>query len=957
MFSFLISLSLAEPIDFRVFSFYDLDADCNEIDARNGQCIELVEFTEYEKLDVSGRRGHSLSYFSLWEDLSFSYEEGFLAESLGEKTLPEIEKQWSAQRVDKKMYSVPNTEFWYNDMSKIEDWFSPIKVSPKEASSNLVFFHGRFADNLGFRNEPFPYHVMFADRENSGPFFEQHYPFVPKLMQEISDSPLYRYKTPFLIKPADKKQIIFSKKDIVIRKGGSLDEILEASQKKAEEEFLFLKDSISTLIVRYAASEYTENHIQILASLTLMSRPPDINRTEETQSGLKINVSAKGQADAPISVRNRFFQSHDGFALSLSHIPSNVVTKWIAHLEQFHRPDASQVQHILKNARVEVHEEFLQDLVAMDYREVWLKSALLPNKDYLTERKKLNVMYLQWLLIQYKSSNGKKLQTVKIVYDHFTEVLYNSLSKSAGTAQTPLDISERTAKIWEKVLAFHGSSTARLEQSTNRISPVSVCTKETQDLEKAFSEPVVQPITIRMILSGPKGLKTSNDVLMWNLKNIDFTMMDHPSYNQPQFSIVAELPGKQALYQVQWTVWSGWHVLWQLRPTEIDGFELQAKTAAICEDLYLTTPDLVPTLLRASLLDDDFYPTTPISKLTFLKHMDQAEQSTTTKSTSLDHIKQIMISKVSQLSEQNNLLAFVTEIDRFSHSGIGASGQDSPYNRFSYEGFWQHGWVQRFSKEEKPMMVAPHKKALQASPSTTWQPKWETEATNDWFTYLGLGTNIVPEYEIAALSDKASCTQEGLCLDNQFALGLETIQWFHAITPPPIPLIVPIPKGRVGWDVLFEANGNFYGLPWSSPNTYRAHITTGVGIRWMNYPTFISLWSSGANIWGIEQIGKQANTTRTQFGARLLTDIQIFPEKTPEQGSLPSAGGEVWMGISRGDRKKPYQPQTYLTPYIRGFIQPTSTELQYYYVFGVRFSYRFAGKPETVIAVKEAIPE
>jgi hypothetical protein len=236
-------------------------------------------------------------------------------------------------------------------------------------------------------------------------------------------------------------------------------------------------------------------------------------------------------------------------------------------------------------------------------------------------------------------------------------------------------------------------------------------------------------------------------------------------------------------------------------------------------------------------------------------------------------------------------------------------------------------------------------------------PIWKTKATNDWFVHLGLGTQSINEYDIEGLTDKTNCTQEELCLQNQISLGFETVQWINAITPPPLPLLLPIPKGRIGWDVLFEAAGGFYGVPWSSPNTYDAHITTGFGIRWMNHPTLISLWSSGSNIWGIEQIGKEVNTTRTQFGLRLLTELRVYPEKTIAEGELPPAGAELWMSVSGGDRKKPYQPQTYVTPYLRGFIQPTNTELQYHYLIGVRFSYRFAGKPEAVLALKEAIPE
>ena len=86
--------------------------------------------------------------------------------------------------------------------------------------------------------------------------------------------------------------------------------------------------------------------------------------------------------------------------------------------------------------------------------------------------------------------------------------------------------------------------------------------------------------------------------------------LDNPEANKASVQRLVGLPDGQALYRARWTIWSGWHLMWGVE--QFSGQErLVLRTAAICDDMVLSPPDLVPSVVRAGLLHDEFYPTKP----------------------------------------------------------------------------------------------------------------------------------------------------------------------------------------------------------------------------------------------------------------------------------------------------------------------------------------------------------
>ena len=76
-------------------------------------------------------------------------------------------------------------------------------------------------------------------------------------------------------------------------------------------------------------------------------------------------------------------------------------------------------------------------------------------------------------------------------------------------------------------------------------------------------------------------------------------------------SPLVDLPGDRSLYRVQWTVWTGWHVLWLAERTNTGEIRLAARTTAFCDDMVLAPEDVVPTVVRTALLESDLRPVSP----------------------------------------------------------------------------------------------------------------------------------------------------------------------------------------------------------------------------------------------------------------------------------------------------------------------------------------------------------
>ena len=60
----------AEPVKFRTVMFYDLQQDCDPIEARFGACIEEVVFFDPQQASSAQMENLALSYAAQWEEIA-----------------------------------------------------------------------------------------------------------------------------------------------------------------------------------------------------------------------------------------------------------------------------------------------------------------------------------------------------------------------------------------------------------------------------------------------------------------------------------------------------------------------------------------------------------------------------------------------------------------------------------------------------------------------------------------------------------------------------------------------------------------------------------------------------------------------------------------------------------------------------------------------------------------------
>ena len=82
------TLVKAEPLQFRTVMFYDLQQDCDPIEARFGACIEDVVFFDPQKASPAQMENLSLSYAAQWEELARYWNDSVKLSVDGEFPMP-----------------------------------------------------------------------------------------------------------------------------------------------------------------------------------------------------------------------------------------------------------------------------------------------------------------------------------------------------------------------------------------------------------------------------------------------------------------------------------------------------------------------------------------------------------------------------------------------------------------------------------------------------------------------------------------------------------------------------------------------------------------------------------------------------------------------------------------------------------------------------------------------------
>ncbi|MBK7760051.1 MAG: hypothetical protein IPI35_27325 [Deltaproteobacteria bacterium] len=190
---------------------------------------------------------------------------------------------------------------------------------------------------------------------------------------------------------------------------------------------------------------------------------------------------------------------------------------------------------------------------------------------------------------------------------HVRSQLIKQFPTSADAPKSPQEIQDAANSAWTQVLSLHGSApTLAVQRGTDNVSPVAVCT--TTPAEVAQEEAVFKKVSLELLFVA--SAEASGEAALWEARaESPFLWVDDPDEARPKVERLVGLADGLAIYRARWELWAGWHLLWGLLPTSTvqgagrEAAALTTRAAAICEDMVLAPPTLVPTLVRAGLLD------------------------------------------------------------------------------------------------------------------------------------------------------------------------------------------------------------------------------------------------------------------------------------------------------------------------------------------------------------------
>lgn len=664
-----------ETPDVMVLGFEDKGADnCNPKIARYGRCVEEVRFLdlaaawdpEVTPNDVQRAiwENTALLYAEIWEDMAYraSVTSDPVYEALvarGATKLPVPKQQWEATARnpgddDHSVYALPRSSSWSNASAWIDPrtWIDPVKLTPTELltpsrshfqavrvskaagllpSSPAVILKGRFAARLAADGKRVPYDIMDGDPAASGPLFEQMYPYARGLAQELgatddSEVPLTR----FLVEEGLKTAAAGDR--TAEREANYDDSLLEGDDATAiggmrafaTHEFERFYRLVGTQILRFAREEYTPTHIRVLTALMAMESPPG------TLAGGYLNAddvvaASKGQMDVTdpsITAFRGFTSSKTGYAINFVELPQELVERHISDFEEWRNPSEQFKLALLKDIIYNL-EDHLRDGMRSNpdrYRfqglddeslKAWIQDNSFPGRVPIVTRYFKRIA-LDLLVSRLDPVKREKIET-GILLDHLNHDIKRSFGGADAAMVDPGTVEERSTEEWLGVLGSHGMYPEPIADRPGVVNPLAICTLS--DRLDALKEPVFNRIRVDELVVGSNALTTVEELLWEAREKLPFIMIDDPTRNPPEVTRLVGLPGDRAVYRIRWEIWAGWHLLWGvegLGESKDASRRMALRTGALCTDLVISSPDLVPTLLRASMLDGEFRPTEPV---------------------------------------------------------------------------------------------------------------------------------------------------------------------------------------------------------------------------------------------------------------------------------------------------------------------------------------------------------
>ncbi len=655
--------ALAPTVRWLGFADRSDDQECDPVEAAYGRCVELVDFLDmsaaWDEGSVPDKATRMLrediSHLSaqLWEGMAYRWndKEDVVQETLGAAGLfylPTPGSIWeSSARGQRWLYTLPEPSQWMRPTRWLQE--GPLPANLEELPDGTIIgapiyrdirYHrpsgvptppemalikGRFASRLAYDGKRHAYDVMDGDPQSSGPFFEQMYPYdTARESQDPDLAPLAHFIAPATLKkpgldPAD-LNVQAMRREAFKAVSFQSDEGYAAARSLALGEFQRFYHLVGTQILRFALEEYTPTHLRVLTALIAMDTPP--SKLQENAGARDVVAASEGQTDdeALISgmVMPQLLSSGRSFSINYDQLPPAVVEDYVTRFDEWKNPPPDFLD-AFNAAVLERLDELLRPgaapLLALDdaslekWIDAWSMPGRAPDVSRFIKRVGLET------LVDRLPEDMKDEVLTRLLLDHVELDVSGRFDPSEGFRATPADQETQTANQWKSVLARHGFYPSAIPDGPGAVDPIAICT--TRDRIEALSEPSFGAVDLDVVVSAKDGLKGAEAVLWSARDSVPFILVDDPSTSKPSVERLVGLPAGQALYRVRWRVWSGWHILWGTESLGEDSGKrrLVMRTAAVCEDTVITPPELVPTLVRAALLDGDFRGTVPVTGL------------------------------------------------------------------------------------------------------------------------------------------------------------------------------------------------------------------------------------------------------------------------------------------------------------------------------------------------------
>ncbi len=401
-----------------------------------------------------------------------------------------------------------------------------------------------------------------------------------------------------------------------------LEASIEDLRSLAHDEFDNFYENVGTQIVRFAREEYTPTHLRVLTALMAMHDPP--GTTSDARGLTKEAVAASiGQLDSDAALMaeaSAAFVTDRAFSLNYKELPKPVVEKRLEAMDIWQNPDRRFLLDLTRDVGTQF-KLLLRPRVSPiggvddDTLKAWAEQNAQDSRRAAFILKYIRPIALEVAVRRLGEERGKterdRIET-SLILDHVRYEYVSRFTTDPAQRQTPGELEAMGAEQWVAVLRRHGFYSNFIADGPGAVDPLAICT--TLDRQAALAQPAFGQVNVDGLIVAPDGLMDSDAILWHGRDQLPFLLIDDPRVNRPSVLRLVSLPGERAIYRIRWKVWTGWHLLWAPEPVSVQDqeYRLALRTAAICDDTVLAPPRIVPTLIRAALLDGDFRPVNAI---------------------------------------------------------------------------------------------------------------------------------------------------------------------------------------------------------------------------------------------------------------------------------------------------------------------------------------------------------